>query len=231
MHMRKRKGFTLIELIVVIAIIGVLSAILVPALIGYINKAKKKSTVANAKTIYTSIMNILATSDEAYKSFFNTDFAPHGRKGRQWLFESTPDGICTRWDTGLTPNVDGNYILSVITRVDGCAHAIGSGVNDNPPDSTLNTWNDTDPNNSHRFFLEALGNSLDLQSFQQNGETFPVKMPYTGREDGKKQPLVRWIVCIRPGSAEKVEIWAGDGTKAKNGPAYRVYPDPAPNYF
>lgn len=51
---RLQKGFTLIELIVVIAIIGVLAAILVPTMIGYVRKSKLKTANLNAKLAYNA---------------------------------------------------------------------------------------------------------------------------------------------------------------------------------
>lgn len=60
------KGFTLVELIVVLVILSVLSAILVPALLGYIDEAKGKQTVLSGKSCYTAsqaaFSNMYATS-------------------------------------------------------------------------------------------------------------------------------------------------------------------------
>ncbi len=52
MKTSKMKGFTLIELIVVIAIIGVLAAILVPSMIGYVGSSKLATANSNAKLAF-----------------------------------------------------------------------------------------------------------------------------------------------------------------------------------
>lgn len=59
----KKKGFTLVELIVVLVILAILAALLVPALTGYIDKAKNKAIIAETRQ---TVMAAQTLVDEAY---------------------------------------------------------------------------------------------------------------------------------------------------------------------
>ena len=59
----KKKGFTLVELIVVLVILAILAALLIPALTGYIDKAKQKQIIAETRQV---VMAAQTLADEYY---------------------------------------------------------------------------------------------------------------------------------------------------------------------
>ncbi len=58
--MKKNKGFTLVEVIVILVILAILAAVLIPSLTTYIDKAREKTIAANARGAYVATQALLS---------------------------------------------------------------------------------------------------------------------------------------------------------------------------
>ena len=71
MKKTNKKGFTIVELVIVIAVIAILAAVLIPTFSGVIEAANQSSAMSAAKNAYTEW---LSTDKNATKLSENTDF-------------------------------------------------------------------------------------------------------------------------------------------------------------
>ena len=71
-----KKGFTITELVIVVSVIAILSAVLIPTFSGMIKKSKDSAALQDAKNAYTQYLYDNAEAEELYESFiyaYDTD--------------------------------------------------------------------------------------------------------------------------------------------------------------
>jgi type IV pilus assembly protein PilA len=94
---KMQKGFTLIELMIVIAIIGILAAVALPAYSDYTNRAKMSEVILAATTCRTEITEIVQIGNALPTTLG---------------CEQSPTGGVSKYVTSVA--VDGNGVVSVV---------------------------------------------------------------------------------------------------------------------
>jgi type IV pilus assembly protein PilA len=134
-RMKNQQGFTLIELMIVVAIIGILAAVAIPNFLKY--QAKSKQSEARV------LLSGLYTSEIAY-------FAEQNQYG-DWAADYTGAGISAN-DIGFEPASTPKYYKNISTVGAGTANFVTTATGNIDGDATIDTWTVSDasrePNNT-----------------------------------------------------------------------------------
>ncbi|WP_169309183.1 prepilin-type N-terminal cleavage/methylation domain-containing protein [Desulforhopalus sp. IMCC35007] len=148
--LQNKEGFTLIELMIVVAIIGILAAIAIPNFLTYQLKSKTAEAKTNLGAIKTSQQSYRAENDFYADCAQNPAAGVNGQGAKQaWDVPAAGDG----WgEIGYAPAGNVYYVYEVLTAQDNAAAIGNMAVNTTGTDFAAGAVADLDKNGTNGEF-------------------------------------------------------------------------------
>jgi len=138
---KNRKGFTLIELMIVVAIIGILAAIAIPNFLKFQAKSKMSEAKTNLGAIYTGQLSFFGEQN-SYGNFDSINWSPSGTPRYHFALGAWADNDAlnrgalialapepTSWVANINNAVDssGTAVVPVAPAFDNSTFSAGAG--------------------------------------------------------------------------------------------------------